>query len=152
MTHSEQLIKYPPRAARKTAATPSSGQGGGDGLATAVAVSAVASTPCDGHASEYFIKSNLSPSSRLRSRRGQPPRLTARLKRFLGVLVSLGMSRRRAARLVGIDQSTITRGAQRDPDFARTLAQAVQQRLVRPQVGAGNWRALARQLGARRLS
>ena len=67
------------------------------------------------------------------------------------VLVCLGMSRREAARHIGIDHSTISHAAQRDPDFAASLREAGELRKTEPRIAGGGWRAEARRMEQRSM-
>ncbi|MCE9527260.1 MAG: hypothetical protein K8R36_14530 [Planctomycetales bacterium] len=49
------------------------------------------------------------------------------------------MSRREAAPCLGIDHSTISRAAKRDPEFAAALREAKRRRTVVPQTLGGGW-------------
>ena len=92
---------------------------------------------CDSRASEYFTKD---PVFAPRKSRGQPPKLDASRKRFVAILVSLGLSLRQIARDLGIDHSTISRTARRDKAFAAALARAKEERGQSPQLGFRGWR------------
>jgi hypothetical protein len=94
---------------------------------------------------EYFNKIKKTATAE-RSRRGQPPKLTPDLKHTICILVCLGMSRREAARFIGMNHSTISRACRRDPDFAASLQEAKKLRAVEPQIAGGGWRAEARRL------
>ncbi len=50
------------------------------------------------------------------------------------------MSRREAAPCLGIDHSTISRAAKRNPEFAAALKEAKRRRAVVPQTLGGGWR------------
>ena len=58
---------------------------------------------------------------------GRPPLLDAQLKSDLCLLLRAGCSRRHAAELLGIDESTIRKAALRDRRFARQLDHAAAQ-------------------------
>lgn len=81
---------------------------------------------------------------------GRPPVLDAMKRAEILTIISVGCSRRAAARYVGCAPSTIGATAQRDPEFARQLTRAEQ----RSQIGliksireagkmAQSWRAAA---------
>lgn len=81
----------------------------------------------------------LTPTAR--KSRGQPPKLDARRKKFVAIMVSLGFSLRQIARDLQIDHSTISRAARRDGEFAAALARAKEERSLHPQLGFRGWRA-----------
>ena len=58
------------------------------------------------------------------AKRGRPPVLDRPKKRDIVLIISLGHSRRTAARYVGCAPSTITNTAERDAAFAKSLRQA----------------------------
>src|SRR3954463_10908436 len=79
----------------------------------AVVAIPVTAKRCDSKGSEYFTKNpDFVPRSRLaktrRKSRGQPPKLDARRKKFVAIMVSLGFSLRQVARDLRIDHSTIS--------------------------------------------
>jgi hypothetical protein len=81
-------------------------------------------------------------------RGGRPTVMTPQVKEQLCLLLSLGLSKRQAASYLDFDQSTITRAASRDPDFARGLARAEDLRVTEPLLhivaeSRRNWRAAA---------
>ncbi len=119
--------------------TPTSGQGGVAKGAGEVTVTCFPAGACGDRSREYFNKTKKTPRSARRGR-GQPPRLTPGVQRTLCDLISRGMSRREAAPCLGIDHSTISRAAQRDPDFAAALRDAKRRRAVVPQTMGGGWR------------
>jgi hypothetical protein len=90
--------------------------------------------------SEYFNKQPLIPKPRSR---GQPPRLDRRLQAVVTGWVSRGLSCRAAARHAGIDHSTVSRAAQRDPVFAAVLKEARRLGKMRPRLGIRGWRQAA---------
>jgi hypothetical protein len=55
---------------------------------------------------------------------GRPEILNEQMKHDICLAVSLGCSQRRAARFVGIDESTIRKAADRDPAFRAELDRA----------------------------
>lgn len=110
-----------------------------------VGATPVPAKSCDSGGSEYFTKnpdsSRRSPGTKApRKSRGQPPKLDARRKNFVAILVSLGFSLRQIARDLRIDHSTISRAAQRDGEFAAALARAKEERSLHPQFGFRGWR------------
>ena len=109
---------------------------------------------CDAAGREYFTKNpdftsraplteiQRSPLTKTpRKSRGQPPKLDARRKKLVAILVSLGFSLRQIGRDLQIDHSTISRAAQRDKEFAAALARAKEERSLHPQFGFRGWRA-----------
>ena len=90
--------------------------------------------------SEYFNKQRQIPKPRSR---GQTPRLDQRLQAIVTQWVSRGLSCRAAARHAGIDHSTISRAAQRDPVFAAALKEARRLGKMRPRLGIRGWRQAA---------
>lgn len=63
-------------------------------------------------------------SARKGSLGGRPPRLDQKLKEFVCLLVSVGMSRRKAAVVVGCNPSTISHAAKRSELFSQQLKRA----------------------------
>ena len=124
---------------------------GGENLTDETARKPVGANPgpsksCDSGGSEYFTKNpDFSPPVSLaktaRKLRGQPPKLDSRRKKFVASMVSLGFSLRQIARNLQIDHSTISRAAQRDKEFADSLARAKEERSLHPQFGFRGWRA-----------
>ena len=111
----------------------------------AVGATPVLSKRCDSESSEYFTKNpcftTRSPLPKTeRKSRGQPAKMTARRKNLVAILVALGFSLRQAARGLEIDHSTISKAAERDPDFATKLARAKVDRAAGPQLGFRGWR------------
>ena len=90
--------------------------------------------------SEYF---NKQPQISKPRSRGQPPRLDQRLQAVVTQWVSRGLSCRAAARHAGINHSTISRAAQRDPVFAAALKEARRLGKLRPRLGIRGWRQAA---------
>jgi hypothetical protein len=108
-------------------------------------ISKDAATPCPApdyaeQGGEYFNKQL--QISKPRSR-GQPPRLDQRLQAVVTQWVSRGLSCRAAARHAGINHSTISRAAQRDPVFAAALKEARRLGKLRPRLGIRGWRQAA---------
>src|SRR5688500_10836429 len=95
---------------------------------------------CAQEGSEYF---NKQPQISKPRSRGQPPRLDWRLQAVVTQWVSRGLSCRAAARHAGIDHSTISRAAQRDPVFAAALKEARRLGKLRPRLGIRGWRQAA---------
>ena len=105
----------------------------------------IAATPCPAPAypeqgGEYF---NKQPQISKPRSRGQPPRLDQRLQAVVTQWVSRGLSCRAAARHAGINHSTISRAAQRDPVFAAALKEARRLGKLRPRLGIRGWRQAA---------
>ena len=107
---------------------------------SAITATSVAETTCAVPGTEYFTKCQ---QKQPRKTRGQPPRLDERLKSLVAKLVSRGMSYRAAARHAGIDHTTISRAAQRDPAFAAALKEARRLGKLRPRLGIRGWRQAA---------
>ena len=82
--------------------------------------------------------------------RGRPRRFDAQQQRRLCLLVSVGLSRRAAARQIGVPPSSIVYAAGRDPTFAARLHVAEHARANRPpelaNIGRRAWRAQRRLL------
>lgn len=55
---------------------------------------------------------------------GRPRRLTDEVRQQVALLLSVGLSRRRAAQRVGVSHTTISRAAKEDPVFAEQLERA----------------------------
>ncbi len=76
--------------------------------------------------------------------RGRPRRFDAQQQRRLCLLVSVGLSRRAAARQIGVPPSSIVYAAGRDPTFAARLHVAEHARANRPpelaNIGRRAWR------------
>jgi hypothetical protein len=80
--------------------------------------------------------------------RGRPAAITPALQDRICTLLSVGFSRRQAAAYVEIDQSTISRTAKRDPEFAACLKRAEEKASLQPMLtviseAQKNWRAAA---------
>jgi len=116
------------------------GQGGVDKPNLEIAATPCQATAYAGQGGEYFNKQP--PISKPRSR-GQPPRLDQRLQAIVTQWVSRGLSCRAAARHAGINHSTISRTAQRDPVFAAALKEARRLGKLRPRLGIRGWRQAA---------
>ncbi len=95
---------------------------------------------CAQQGSEYF---NKQPRISKPRSRGQPPRLDQRMQALVTQWVSRGLSCRAAARHAGVDHSTISRAAQRDPAFAAALKEAMRLGKMRPRLGIRGWRQAA---------
>ncbi|MGI8980825.1 MAG: helix-turn-helix domain-containing protein [Pirellulaceae bacterium] len=120
--------------------TPASQQRRVDKPFSAIASTSFAGTTYALPGTEYFTKCQ---QKRPRKSRGQPPRLDDRLKSLVAKLVSRGMSYRAAGQHAGIDHSTISRAAQRDPAFAAALKEARRLGRLRPRLGIRGWRQAA---------
>lgn len=80
--------------------------------------------------------------------RGRPAMITPAVQERICTLLSVGFSRRQAAAYVEIDQSTISRTAKRDPEFAACLKRAEEKASLQPMLtviseAQKNWRAAA---------
>ena len=138
MTSPEQITTSERKTpGKELVVAPSSEQGGVGKLVSAIASKSCPETTCDARRPEYFTKR--SPKGSRRSR-GRPPRLDERLKSQVTGMVSRGMSCRAAARLAGIDHSTISRAGQRDQAFAAALVEAKRFGKMRPRLGIRGWR------------
>lgn len=135
----------------KGRANPTSGQGGDAKCRGRIAVTPQPARDCAGQVREYFNKVKKTPPRRPRGQppktqgksREQPAKMSAPRKKFVAILVSLGFSLRQIARDLRIDHSTISKAAQRDPNFAAALARA-KERDRHPQLGFRGWRSAAR--------
>jgi hypothetical protein len=82
--------------------------------------------------------------------RGRPRRFDASKQRRVCLLISIGLSRRAAARHVGLPPSSIVYAAQRDPAFAAQLKAAEHARANRSpelaDIGRRSWRSQRRLL------
>jgi hypothetical protein len=78
---------------------------------------------------------------------GRPETLTDQMKHDICLAVSLGCSQRRAAEFVGIDESTVRKAADRDPQFGAELTRAAVKLemdcLDRIRQGKRSWRSSA---------
>ena len=77
---------------------------------------------------------------------GRPPVITPEVLEQMCELLSLGFTRAQAAAHLGIDRSTVTRTAQRDPELAAELERAEEASELQPQLtiiaeARKNWRA-----------
>jgi hypothetical protein len=146
MIHAEELSKMAPRAnAKREKSSSASGGGRVDKPISPFAATSIPETTCPSPEAEYF---NKGPQKQPRKSRGQPPRLDQRLQAIVIRWVSQGLSFRAAARHAGIDHSTISRGAQRDPDFAAALKEARRLGKLRPRLEIRGWRQAAAVLEA----
>jgi hypothetical protein len=80
-------------------------------------------------AAEFFDETLISeaapPLGTSAKRKGGRPRLlTDEVRRQVVLLLSVGLSRRRAAERVGVSHTTISQAAKNDPDFAAELERA----------------------------
>ncbi len=95
----------------------------------------------------HAVQTDNSPPKRLR---GRPRRFDAEQQRRFCLLVSVGLSRRAAARHVGVPPSSIVYAARRDPRFQQQLLAAEHARANRPpelaDIGRRAWRAQRRLL------
>src|SRR3954468_9425828 len=124
---------------RESSAPPSFGQGGGEKCRGDGASKSAGTMPCVSGWAEY-INIRKKPAAKQQRGRGRPAVMVPEIKKFLCLLLSLGFSRRPAAAHAGLDNSTITRAAQRDPKFHEEIQEALALRAVRPQVDfTGRW-------------
>ena len=121
-------------------AASSSGEGGVDKPNSSKAANSCSAPVYAQSGSEYFNKQPQRPKPRSR---GQPPRLDQRLQAVVTKWVSRGLSCRAAARHAGVDHSTISRAAQRDPVFAAALKEARRLGKLRPRLGIRGCRQAA---------
>jgi Homeodomain-like domain len=141
MIPAEELIKVALRAnANSEESSSASGGGRVDKPILAVAATSFPETTCPSQETKYFNKGQ---QKQPRKSRGQPPRLDERLRALVVKRVSQGLSCRAAARHAGIDHSTISRAARRDPVFAAALQEARRRGKLRPRLGIRGWRQAA---------
>ncbi|MFN0018589.1 MAG: helix-turn-helix domain-containing protein [Pirellulaceae bacterium] len=146
MIPAEELSKMAPRANAKSQESASAApEGRVDKPILDDAANPCPASACARQGSEYFNKQP--PISKPQSR-GQPPRLDQRLQAVVVLWVSRGLSCRAAARHAGINHSTISRAAQRDPAFAAALKEAKRFGKLRPRPGIRGWRQAAAVLEA----
>ena len=137
----EETIKSAIAASPKDyGAGSSSGEGGVDKPISLDAATHCPAPAYAGQGGEYF---NKRPQISKPRSRGQPPRLNRRLQAVVTQWVSRGLSCRAAARHAGIDHSTISRAAKRDPVFAAALKEARRLGKMRPRMGIRGWRQAA---------
>jgi hypothetical protein len=94
----------------------------------------------------------IAPDSAKRPR-GRPRVFDEMRRHELCAMISLGLSRKAACRIVGVAPSSVVHAARTDPFFAAQLQQALIDRDNRPpelaDIGSRSWRAIARRLEAR---
>jgi hypothetical protein len=141
MIHAEEMSKMVPSANAKSEESSSAAREGRvDKPILHDVASPCPASVCARQGREYF---NKQPLISKRRSRGQPPRLDQRLQVIVIKWVSRGLSCRAAARHAGINHSTISRAAQRDPAFAAALKEAKRLGKLRPRLGIRGWRQAA---------
>jgi hypothetical protein len=82
--------------------------------------------------------------------RGRPRLFDEQRRHTLCAMISVGLSRNEACRMVGIPPSSVVHAARTDAAFAAQLQQALIERANRPpelaDIGSRSWRAYARRL------